>query len=76
MIFLLLSGDELLLTELLFNGVFNDMTPQQACALVSCFVFEEKASEMPKLGDELAGPLRIMQVSLIKIEITLFKILI
>jgi len=55
------SGDELLLTELLFNGVFNDMTPQQACALVSCFVFEEKASEMPKLGDELAGPLRIMQ---------------
>ncbi|KAK0052105.1 superkiller viralicidic activity 2-like 2 isoform X1 [Biomphalaria pfeifferi] len=55
------SGDELLLTELLFNGVFNDLTPQQCCALLSCFVFQEKASEMPKLGEELSGPLRIMQ---------------
>ncbi|XP_005095875.3 exosome RNA helicase MTR4 [Aplysia californica] len=55
------SGDELLLTELLFNGVFNDLTPQQACSLISCFVFQEKASEMPKLGEELAGPLRQMQ---------------
>ncbi|RUS69233.1 hypothetical protein EGW08_023004 [Elysia chlorotica] len=55
------SGDELLMTELLFNGVFNDLTPQQCCALISCFVFQEKASEMPKLGEELAGPLRIMQ---------------
>ncbi|CAL1528127.1 unnamed protein product [Lymnaea stagnalis] len=55
------SGDELLLTELLFNGVFNELTPQQACALISCFVFQEKASETPKLGEELAGPLRIMQ---------------
>jgi len=55
------SGDELLLTELLFNGVFNDMTPNQAAALISCFVFQEKSSEMPKLGEELAGPLRQMQ---------------
>merc|ERR1712150_387640 len=57
------SGDELLLTELLFNGVFNEMTPSQACALISCFVFQEKSSEMPKLTQELAGPLRIMQDS-------------
>lgn len=56
------SGDELLLTELLFNGVFNDLTHQQCCALVSCFVFQENAgSEMPKLTEELSGPLRIMQ---------------
>jgi len=55
------SGDELLLTELLFNGVFNEMTAQQATALVSCFVFEEKASEMPKLSQELAAGLRVMQ---------------
>ncbi|XP_048762429.2 exosome RNA helicase MTR4-like [Ostrea edulis] len=56
------SGDELLLTELLFNGVFNDLTYQQCCALVSCFVFQENAgSENPKLTEELSGPLRIMQ---------------
>lgn len=36
------SGDELLLTEMIFNGVFNDLTPQQCAALLSCFVFDEK----------------------------------
>jgi ATP-dependent RNA helicase DOB1 len=51
------------MTELLFNGVFNDLSVQQCCALVSCFVFDEKANEMPKLTETLSGPLRIMQVS-------------
>lgn len=55
------SGDELLMTELLFNGVFNDLSVQQCCALVSCFVFDEKANEMPKLTETLSGPLRLMQ---------------
>ena len=36
------SGDELLLTELIFNGVFNPLTPEQCAALLSCFVFTEK----------------------------------
>lgn len=36
------SGDELLLTEMIFGGVFNDLTPQQCAALLSCFVFDEK----------------------------------
>jgi ATP-dependent RNA helicase DOB1 len=36
------TGDELLLTELVFNGVFNDLSPEQCAALLSCFVFEEK----------------------------------
>jgi ATP-dependent RNA helicase DOB1 len=56
------TGDELVTTELLFNGVFNDLTVSQACALLSCFVFQEKANEMPKLPQELSGPLRLMQV--------------
>lgn len=37
------SGDELLLTELIFNGAFNDLTVEQEVALLSCFVFQEKA---------------------------------
>lgn len=57
------SGDELLLTEMIFNGVFNDLTVQQCVALLSCFVFEEKSDESPKLTEELAGPLRQMQES-------------
>lgn len=36
------SGDELLLTELIFNGVFNSLHPEQCAALLSCFVFTEK----------------------------------
>ena len=38
------SGDELLLTEMIFNGVFNDLTIQQCETLLSCFVFEEKVN--------------------------------
>lgn len=36
------SGDELLLTELIFNGAFNDLAVEQEVALLSCFVFQEK----------------------------------
>lgn len=55
------SGDELLLTEMLFNGAFNDITAHQANALLSCFVFDEKIDSSPKLIEELDQPLRMMQ---------------
>lgn len=55
------SGDELLITEMLFNGLFNDLNPYQINALLSCFVFEEKSEAMPKLTQELEQPLRQMQ---------------
>ncbi|KAJ1822803.1 ATP-dependent RNA helicase mtr4 [Coemansia sp. RSA 2599] len=58
------SGDELLLTELMFHGVFNDLSTEQTVSLLSCFAFREKTNnEPPKLKEELAGPLRIMQES-------------
>lgn len=59
--FILFSGDELLLTEMLFNGVFNDLNVYQINALLSCFVFEEKTEQMPKLTEELSQPLKVMQ---------------
>ncbi|KAG9003025.1 ATP-dependent RNA helicase mtr4 [Tulasnella sp. JGI-2019a] len=55
------TGDELLLTEMIFNGVFNPMTPEQCAALLSCFVFNEKSEQIVKLKEELAEPLRAMQ---------------
>uniref|UniRef100_A0A1I8GFM1 Superkiller viralicidic activity 2-like 2 n=1 Tax=Macrostomum lignano TaxID=282301 RepID=A0A1I8GFM1_9PLAT len=55
------SADELVLTELLFSGALNDLTAQQVAALLSCFIFEEKASELPDLSEELAVPLRALQ---------------
>ena len=36
------TGDELLLTELIFNGVFNPLAPVHCAGLLSCFVFTEK----------------------------------
>ncbi|KNC34874.1 hypothetical protein FF38_13680, partial [Lucilia cuprina] len=39
------SGDELLLTELIFNGTFSNLTPEQTAALLSCFVFDERVKE-------------------------------
>ncbi|KAF9004640.1 rRNA-processing arch domain-containing protein [Cyathus striatus] len=55
------SGDELLLTELIFNGIFNPLSPEQCAALLSCFVFTEKSEQTTKLKEELATPLRTMQ---------------
>ena len=55
------TGDELLLTEMIFNGVFNDLTPEQCAALCSCFVFNEKSEQQVKLKEELAAPLRVLQ---------------
>ncbi|KIK63891.1 hypothetical protein GYMLUDRAFT_221010 [Collybiopsis luxurians FD-317 M1] len=55
------SGDELLLTELIFNGTFNTLAPENCAALLSCFVFDEKSEKQTKLGEELAAPLRVMQ---------------
>ncbi|PIL27430.1 hypothetical protein GSI_10578 [Ganoderma sinense ZZ0214-1] len=55
------TGDELLLTELIFNGVFNTLSPEQCAGLLSCFVFAEKSEQVTKLKEELAAPLRVMQ---------------
>jgi ATP-dependent RNA helicase DOB1 len=56
------TGDELMLSELLFNGFFNNLTPEQLAAVISVFVFEEKVKEAPPLSkDELAKPLKEIQ---------------
>lgn len=55
------SGDELLLTEMVFNGTFNELSVPQCVALLSCFVCDERSSEQPKSIDELSAPLKQMQ---------------
>lgn len=39
------TGDELMLTEMMFGGVFNPLAPEQCAALLSCFVFQERVSQ-------------------------------
>lgn len=54
------TGDELLLSELLFDRFFNELTPEMCASVLSCFIFEEK-SEAPALKEELARPFREVQ---------------
>ncbi len=64
------TGDELLLTELIFSAAFKDLAVEQINALLSCFVFQEKSGNSGddkkgggelRLKEELAGPWRIIQ---------------
>lgn len=62
------TGDELLLTELIFSAAFTSLKVDQINALLSCFVFQEKSGGKDdddgknlRLKEELAGPWRIIQ---------------
>lgn len=50
------TGDELLITELIFSGLFNPLTPEQAAALLSVFVFQEKVSSPESQADRSPSP--------------------
>jgi ATP-dependent RNA helicase DOB1 len=57
------SADELLLTEMLFDGMFTKLTVPETMALLSCLVCDEKSKgQESKLAECLSGPLRQMQV--------------
>lgn len=51
------SADELLLTEMIFDGVFNNLGTEQCVALLSTFVCDEKSTEKPRASDELSASL-------------------
>jgi len=63
------TADELLVTELIFNGVFGELDAAQAAALLSCLIFTDKPASasaqqddaQPPLREELAAPLRQLQ---------------
>jgi len=47
------TGDELVLSELMFNNFFNDMEPPEIAAVVSCFIMEEKTNKEAVLGPNM-----------------------
>ena len=59
------TADELVVTELMFSGAFNDLSVEQVAAMLSCLVFQERRKEegAPQLNEALAGPYRLVQVS-------------
>lgn len=54
------EGHELLLSELLFNRFFNELSPELCAAILSVFIFEEKV-EAAALRDELQKPFSQVQ---------------
>ncbi|KAL3533211.1 hypothetical protein ACH5RR_006732 [Cinchona calisaya] len=57
------TGDELLVTELMFNGTFNELDHHQIAALASCFIPGDRSTEQINLRVELAKPLQQLQDS-------------
>ncbi|KAH9223539.1 rRNA-processing arch domain-containing protein [Leptodontidium sp. 2 PMI_412] len=55
------DGHELLLSELLFNRFFNELSPEVCAAVLSCFIFEEKSKGAEPLKEELAKHFREIQ---------------
>ncbi|KAJ2965863.1 hypothetical protein NQ176_g10417 [Zarea fungicola] len=54
------EGHELVLSELLFDRFFNEMTPETCAAILSCFIFDEKV-EATALKEDLQKPFREIQ---------------
>jgi len=55
------ASDELLLTEMVFTGLYTELEPQQIAALLSCFVFQERTDANQELKDELQDPFTKMK---------------
>ncbi|KAH0773738.1 hypothetical protein KY290_010875 [Solanum tuberosum] len=60
---LIKTGEELLVTKLMFNGTFNDLNHHQVAALASCFIPGDRSEETIQLRDELEKPLQQLQDS-------------
>ena len=57
------AADELLASELMFNGVFAGLDAPQLAAVVSCLVPCEKSQTVVELAASLAGPLAELQAT-------------
>lgn len=76
------AGDELVLTNMVFGGIFNDLSVEQSVALLSCLVHREGAAEgsannTPRIRPDMQKPFRALQtvvkeVSAVCLEVRLF----
>jgi len=58
------TGDEIVLTNMVFDGVFNDLTADQTVGLLSCFVHKEPGKETGPIEERsLQGPYRQLQAA-------------
>jgi len=60
------TANELVVVELMFSGIFNDLSVEQCVALLSCLTFEDKRNEddasiKSSLKNYLTGPFYKLQ---------------
>ena len=55
------TADELVVTDMVFDGLFNDLSVEQAVALLSCFIHKEAMKDAPKLAGPLQAPYEKLQ---------------
>lgn len=58
------TADELVVTNMVFDGAFNSLSVPQIVALLSCFVHQEEnkdAGGNPKIRSDMLGPFRQLQ---------------
>lgn len=48
------SGEELICTEILFENQLDELEPEEAVALMSAFVFQQKNTSEPSLTSKLS----------------------
>jgi ATP-dependent RNA helicase DOB1 len=65
----IMTGDELVITEMLFDGAFNDLTIPQIIALLSCLVSQEKIknSESVNVRKDMWNPYKRLMDTVKKI---------
>lgn len=49
------SASELVLTELVLDNFFSAFEPEEICALLSAFVFQERTNVVPNVTPKLGG---------------------
>lgn len=62
------TGDELVLTNMVFEGVFNELTVDQAVGLLSCFVHREASKDNtpgsnPRIRGDMQASFRLLQTA-------------
>jgi len=56
------TAEELVLTDMVFDGVFNELTTEQAVALLSCFIHKEAQKDgAPPIRADMQAPFRQLQ---------------
>ena len=59
------TADELVVVELMFTGVFNDLTVEQCCALLSCMTYDERNKDD---GDPASGMKSFLSTPFYKLQ--------